>query len=92
MTESVWLSKGSETETDPRRGKYDDCKVGGGDSNDLCDTRAQRVRLGVGILMIFVTHEPSDIVSETCTTEVPLLALLLICLLTQLWQRKHIGP
>lgn len=50
------------------------------------------VRLGVGILMIFVTHEPSDIVSETCTTEVPLLALLLICLLTQLWQRKYIGP
>lgn len=50
------------------------------------------VRLGVGILMIFVTQEPSDIVSETYTTKVPLLALLFMCLLTQLWQRKYIGP
>ena len=41
VTESVWLSKGTETENDPRRGKYDDCKVGGGDSNDLCDIPAQ---------------------------------------------------
>lgn len=41
MTESVWLSKGSETENDSRRGEYDDSKVGGGDSNDLRDIPAQ---------------------------------------------------
>ena len=40
------------------------------------------LRLGVGILMIFVTYQPSDIGSEACTTEVSLLALLLICLLS----------
>lgn len=46
------------------------------------------LRLGVGILMIFVTYQPSDIGSEACTAEVSLLALLLIRLLTQLWERK----
>lgn len=50
------------------------------------------VRLGVGILTIFVTYQPSDVGNETCTTEVSLPALLLICLLTQLWERKYIGP